>query len=123
MGWLIGDVPLDPCEQGGADAERSVTFLPGEEVVGFSYPSAGVRLEDSHRIRQRHIRRKNHEYMDVVLRATHGKHPHAVIARNARKVVPQPRLIVGANKLHAMFRAEDNVEDGADVAMGHLCHP
>ena len=47
MGWLIGDVPLDPCEQGGADAERSVTFLPGEEVVG----SRTHRLEFVLRIR------------------------------------------------------------------------
>ena len=48
--------------------------------------------------------------MDVVFRAADGKHLHAVIARYAREVVPQPRLVVGANELHALFGAEDNVE-------------
>jgi hypothetical protein len=58
--------------------------------------------------------------MDMILRTAYGKHPHTVIARNAREVVPQSRLIAGANELHALFGAKDNVEDGTDIAVGHL---
>jgi len=57
--------------------------------------------------------------MDVVSRAPDGEHLHAMIAGDARKVVPQSGLMVGTNELHALFRAEDNVEDGTDVTMGH----
>ena len=117
VGGLIGDVLLDPVKLGWGDAERSVASLPGKQAVGFSHPSAGVRLQGPYRVRQRHIRRENHENMDVVLRTAHGKHLHAVIARNACEVVPQPRLMIGANELHALFGAEDNVEDGTDVAV------
>jgi hypothetical protein len=76
VGWLIRDVLLDPVELGWADAECSVgtpsrattarvgnpakaPFLPRKEAIGFSHPSAGVGLQGSHRIRQRHIRRED----------------------------------------------------------------
>jgi hypothetical protein len=29
----------------------------------------------------------------------------------------------GPNELHALFGAEDDVEDGTDVAVGHMCRP
>ena len=58
--------------------------------------------------------------MDVVFRAADGEHLHAVIARNPSEVVPQPGLMIGANELHALFGAEDNVEDGTDVAVRHV---
>ena len=45
--------------------------------------------------------------MDVVSRAPDGEHLHAMIAGDARKVVPQSGLMVGTNELHALFRAED----------------
>src|SRR5271157_6445109 len=95
MGWLIGDVLLDSFDLGWADAERSVAFLPCEEAVGFSHPSARVRLQGSHRIRQGHIRRDDHEHVDMVLCTAHGEHLHAVIASDPREVVPQSRLVVG----------------------------
>ena len=120
MNWLIGDVLLDPIELRWADAERPVAYLPGKQPIRFSNPSAGVRLQVSHRIRQRHIRRKDNEYVDVVFRTAYGEHLQAVIAGNTRKVVPQPRLMVGRDELHALFGAEDDVEDGSDVAMGHV---
>jgi len=53
----------------------------------------------------------------MVFCTAHGQHLHAVIARNAREVVPQPTLMIGANELHALFGAEDDVEDGTDVAV------
>ena len=68
VGGLIGYVPLDPIELGWADAERSVAFLPGKPTVGFTHPSAGVRLQGSHRVRQRRVRREDHEYVHVVFR-------------------------------------------------------
>ena len=117
---LIGDVLLDPIELRWADAERAVAFLPGKHAICFSHLSAGVRLQGSHRIRQRHVRRHDYEHVDMVFRTAHGKHLHAVIARDARKVVPQPRLMIGANELHALFGAENNVEDGTDVAVRHV---
>ena len=120
VGGLIGNVHLDPFQLGRADAERSVAFLPGKHAICFSHLSAGVRLQGSHRIRQRHVRRHDYEHVDMVFRTAHGKHLHAVIARDARKVVPQPRLMIGANELHALFGAENNVEDGTDVAVRHV---
>jgi len=119
VGGLIGDVFLDLIQLGGADAERAVAVLPSKQVVGFSHPSTGVRLQGPYRVGQRRVRRQDHEYMDVVFRAADGEHLHAMIARNTRKVVPQAGLMGGTNELHTLFRAEDNVEDGTDVTMGH----
>ena len=123
VGWLVGDVPLDPLQLGRADAECSVAMLPGEEPAGFAHPSAGVCLQGSHRIRQRHVRRENHEHVDVVLCAAYRERMHAVIARNARKVVPQAGLMVGRNEVRTLFGAEDDMEDRTDVAVGHMCRP
>ncbi|MGD0932490.1 MAG: hypothetical protein ABR902_17710 [Candidatus Korobacteraceae bacterium] len=61
--------------------------------------------------------------MNVVFHAAYGKHLHAVIAADPREVVPQPRLMFGANALHALFGAEDDMENGTDVAVGHMCRP
>src|SRR5271157_446495 len=44
VGGLIGYVLLHTFQLGWTDAERAVTFLPGEEAVSFSHPSAGVCL-------------------------------------------------------------------------------
>jgi len=99
MVWLIRNVLLHTLQLGWADAETSVTLLPRKEAIGFSHPSAGVSLQGSHGIRQRHIRREDYEHVNVVFHAAYGKHLHAVIAADPREVVPQPRLMFGTNAL------------------------
>src|SRR5208337_4891603 len=66
MGWLVGDVLLHTFQLGWAHAERSVSLLPSKRGRRFPHPAAGVCLQSSHGIGQRHVRREDHEYMDVV---------------------------------------------------------
>jgi hypothetical protein len=71
VGGLIGDVLLHTLQLRWADAKRSIAFLPGKQAICLPHPSAGVRLQGSHRIRQCHIRRQDHEYVDVVFCVAH----------------------------------------------------
>ena len=52
--------------------------------------------------------------------ASNGKHLHAVIAGNFGKVIPKPQLAIGRNELLALLGGEDDVEEGANVAVWHV---
>jgi hypothetical protein len=61
--------------------------------------------------------------VDVVRGAARGQNMHPVIARDSGEVVPQTRLVVGGDEVGALFGAEDDVEDGTDVAVRHIVSP
>jgi hypothetical protein len=48
---------------------------------------------------------------------------HPVVARDSGEVVPQIGLTVGRDEMRALFGAEDDVEDGDDVAVRHIVSP
>ncbi len=55
----------------------------------------------------------------MVFRASNRKDTNAMIASDGCEVIPKARLEFGWNRLGPLFGAEDNVEEGTDVAMGH----
>jgi hypothetical protein len=59
----------------------------------------------------------------MVSGAAHGQNVHPVIARNSGEVVPQTGLTVGRDEMRALLGAEDDVEDGDDVAVRHIVSP
>ena len=59
----------------------------------------------------------------MVCGAAHGQNVHPVIARDSSEIVPQIGLTVGRDELRALFGAEDDMEDGAYVAVGHVVSP
>ena len=123
MGELIGNVLLDPIELGWAHTERSVALLPCKRGRRFPHPSAGVCLQGPHGIGQRRFCGQNNENVDVVCSAAHGQHVHRVVARDSGEVVPQIGLTVGRDEMRALFGAEDDVEEGTDVAVRHIVSP
>jgi len=46
-----------------------------------------------------------------------------MVARDSGEVVPQIGLTVGRDQVCALFGAEDDVEDGTDVAVRHVVSP
>jgi len=57
----------------------------------------------------------------VIFRSAHGKRLDVVIASDSREVVPQSGLSGRGNELLALFCAEDNVKNRANVAVRHRC--
>ncbi len=120
MFCLVGDVSRYPFDLGRAHAEGSVTLLPREEVTLLSHQASRVALQSPHNILQSDIWRQRQENVYVVFYPSYRDHMNAVIACDGGEIIPQPGPQVGTNELPSFLGAEDDVEEGRDIAMGHV---
>ena len=108
------------CRQ--ADAERTVTLLPGEAPVREEcavHPGRGRRLERAHGVRQRHVRRKRDQRVDMILDPANRQRRETTVAGDAAEHGVETIAPCVSDQRLPVAGAEDDVDQAGSVGVGH----
>lgn len=56
----------------------------------------------------------------MIFYSTYRERPSLMVARDAREVIPQSRLLGDGDQIHPLFGTEHNVKNRTDVAVCHV---
>jgi hypothetical protein len=110
MCFLVLDIPNDLIEVGGADAERSVSLLPGEVVTLLAYPFRGIGFQEGYGLREREFRREEDKKVNVVSGAANRLRRNFMVAANSAQIFPHARLPFLRNGVATILGAENEMD-------------
>ena len=118
---LIANVCFRPLDQRRADTRRRIPRLPFEQSIAeiSVAPFRRSRLDELHRLRQRHSGRKREHDMGTIVKAADCDGHNSVCASNSRHERPEPWLHFGRNHPGSILRAEDAMYSIGDIRVRH----
>jgi hypothetical protein len=118
---LIANVCFRLLNQRRADTRRGIPRLPLERSIAeiSVAPFRRSRLDELHRLRQRHSGRKSEHDMSMIVKATDRDGHNSVCASNARHERPEAWLHLGRNDPGSILRAKDAMYSIGDVRVRH----
>ena len=113
---LIADVSERSVDRGDPKTERTVSFLPFEQVQlwkGFMNPFGGIALEKLQSFGHRECSRQRNQHVNVIGDSADGQGFHSVFACNTAEVWPESVANLRTQKWIALFGAPDAMNKDA----------